>query len=155
MLVCTSYKLSLHNKQFDITFLLFRVVIAGHKVERTSSNRWEIHSLPVRLVPKDAIYILIFSSCFNLNELKIITFLRFQIDKNIFYSMKSKQPHIYPYSPPHYFTMLHIMYKDSGHGLLSTEYPKLFDRERITINLQKKKSPVKNFPKICTSTPFI
>lgn len=71
MLVCTSYELSLHNKQFDITFLLFRVVIAGHKVERTSSNRWEIHSLPVRLVPKDAIY----SSCFNLYELKIITFL--------------------------------------------------------------------------------
>lgn len=90
MLVCTSYELSLHNKQFDITFFLFRVVIAGHKVERTSSNRWEIHSLPVRLVPKDAIYILIFSSCFNLYELKIITFLRFQIDKNIFYSMKSK-----------------------------------------------------------------
>lgn len=85
MLVCTSYELSLHNKQFDITFLLFRVVIAGHKVERTSSNRWKIHSLPVRLVPKDAIYILIFSSCFNLYELKIITFLRFQIDKNIFY----------------------------------------------------------------------
>lgn len=80
MLVCTSYELSLHNKQFDITFLLFRVVIAGHKVERTSSNRWEIHSLPVRLVPK----VLIFSSCFNLYELKIITFLRFQIDKNIF-----------------------------------------------------------------------
>lgn len=85
MLVCTSYKLSLHNKQFDITFLLNRVVIAGHKVERTSSNRWEIYSLPVRLVLKNAIYILIFSSCFNLYEFKIITFPRFRIDKNIFY----------------------------------------------------------------------
>lgn len=85
MLVCTSYKLSLHNKQFDIMFLLFSVVIAGHKVERTSSNRWEIYSLPVRLVLKDAIYIFIFSSCFNLYKFKIITFPRFQIDKNIFY----------------------------------------------------------------------
>lgn len=85
MLVCTSYKLSLHNKQFDITFLLFRVVIAGHKVERTSSNRWEIYSLPVRLVLKNAIYILIFSSCFNLYKFKIITFPRFRIDKNIFH----------------------------------------------------------------------
>lgn len=85
MLVCTSYKLSLHNKQFDITFLLFRVVIAGHKVERTPSNRWEIYSLPVRLVLKNAIYILIFSSCFNLYKFKIITFPRFRIDKNIFY----------------------------------------------------------------------
>lgn len=85
MLVCTSYKLSLHNKQFDITFLLFRVVNAGHKVERTSSNRWEIYSLPVRLVLKNAIYILFFSSSFNLYKFKIITFPRFRIDKNIFY----------------------------------------------------------------------
>lgn len=43
--------------------------------------------------------------------------------------------------------MLHIMYKDSGHGLLSTEYPKLFDRERITINLQKKNHRLKTFQK--------
>lgn len=85
MLVCSSYKLSLHNKQFDITFLLFRVVIAGHKVERKTSNRWAIYSLPVRLVPKAAIYILIFSSWFILYKSKIIIFPRFQIDKYIFY----------------------------------------------------------------------